>query len=163
MDEDPIVGEKFLYVKEGLANRTGTAVFTNPADPDHVSMRIDPHGGQGETIEAPVSTLDGLMAKLHHRHIDILKMSVEGAEYDVLEDLVARDRLPFTQLLVEWHWRSPGPGPPGPVPPTPRHRSLLGKLWSKGFEVVESRDDDRKTTMIRKWRKTSRLTAKLTT
>lgn len=163
MDEDPIVGEKFLYVKEGLANRTGTAVFTNPADPDHVSMRIGPNGGQGETIEAPVSTLDDLMAKLHHRHIDILKMSVEGAEYDVLEDLVARDRLPFTQLLVEWHWRSPGPGPPGPVPPTPRHRSLLGKLWSKGFEVVESRDDDRKTTMIRKWRKTSRLTAKLTT
>ena len=156
MDMDPIVRDKFLYVKEGLASEAGVVRFTEP------------------DTEAPVASLDDFVAKLHHKHVDILKLDIEGAEYGVLEDLCARDRLPFTQLLVEWHWRFSVPGSDPerfsipesvpkssePVPETTRHKLMLETLASRGFKVIESRNGGQETTMI----KTNRpMKPKLTT
>lgn len=126
----------------------GTLTFTKPANPDHVSMRMGSHEGLGETIEVLVSPLRDFMERFGHDHIDILKMDIEGAEYDVLEDLIAQDYLPFTQLLVEWHWRffeqeSSRKHAIG------RHKMVLEKLASKGFKVVHSRSGGQETTMIR--------------
>mmetsp|Transcript_4056 Transcript_4056/g.8365 ORF Transcript_4056/g.8365 Transcript_4056/m.8365 type:complete len:308 (+) Transcript_4056:248-1171(+) len=171
MKENPIVRKNFVFVKEGLATEKGTLVFTKPANPNHVSMRMGVHKGEGlgETIKVLVSPLRDFMERFGHDHIDILKMDIEGAEYDVLEDLVAQDYLPFTQLLVEWHWRFQVPGErkrrrvlrvrgrprprrhraaPNP-PPTPRHEMLLAKLASKGFKVIDSRSGAQETSMIR--------------
>ena len=117
-------------------------VFTKPANPDHVSMRMGVHEGLGETIEVLVSPLQDFMQRFGHDHIDILKMDIEGAEYDVLGDLIARDYLPFTQLLVEWHWRFLDNG-------VEKHKMMLSSLASKGFKVIDSRSRGQETTMIR--------------
>ncbi len=50
-----------------------------------------------------------MMGKLGHEQIDILKIDVEGAEYEVLDGLGEVERLP-TQVLVEFHHRFPGIG-----------------------------------------------------
>ena len=49
------------------------------------------------------------MYELGHAHIDILKMDVEGAEYDVIKDIYKSDIRP-EQVLVEFHHRFPGVG-----------------------------------------------------
>jgi len=46
------------------------------------------------------------MRELGHVSIDLLKMDIEGAEYDVLADMISQ-RIPVKQLLVEFHHRWP--------------------------------------------------------
>ena len=57
-------------------------------------------------VEVPAFTIDTLMHKLGHNHVDLLKMDIEGAEYEVLEALIASSSRP-RQLLVEFHHRFP--------------------------------------------------------
>lgn len=66
-------------------------------------------GDAGDFIDAPAYTTRTIMDKLGHEDVDLLKIDVEGAEYDILESLqdVA---LPPKQLLVEYHHRFPGIG-----------------------------------------------------
>ena len=51
----------------------------------------------------------GYMEELGHNHIDLLKMDIEGAEYEVLDEIL-RHELPVRQILVEFHHRFPGIG-----------------------------------------------------
>jgi hypothetical protein len=44
------------------------------------------------------------LSELRHTQIDLLKMDIEGAEYAVIEDLLA-SRIFVKQLLVEFHHR----------------------------------------------------------
>ncbi|CAL5226972.1 g9857 [Coccomyxa viridis] len=50
--------------------------------------------------------LSGIMANLGHTWIDVLKVDVEGWEWEVLDSwLTTWDVLPFTQLQVEFHYK----------------------------------------------------------
>lgn len=60
--------------------------------------------GEDESVEIPVKKLSTIMAELNHQRIDILKMDIEGPEYDVIEDLL-QSNLEVRQLLVEFHHR----------------------------------------------------------
>ncbi len=57
-----------------------------------------------DVIEVPAFSLATIVQKLGHDRIDVLKMDIEGAEYEVLEGLLESPVLP-TQLLVEFHHR----------------------------------------------------------
>lgn len=46
------------------------------------------------------------MRDLGHDTIDLVKMDIEGAEYQVLEDIINSKIFP-TQILVEFHHRFP--------------------------------------------------------
>lgn len=60
--------------------------------------------GENAQADPPLRTLGGIMKELGHTHIDILKMDVEGAEFDVLSG-----NLPsIGQLLVEVHLTTKG-------------------------------------------------------
>ena len=66
----------------------------------------------GRTL--PVRTLATLMKDNGHAWIDLLKIDVEGAEWEVLENLVAQGGgkpLPISQAQVEFHvgWGDHGP------------------------------------------------------
>ena len=47
-----------------------------------------------------------VMDKLGHKWVDVLKIDIEGHEWDVLSDVYAKSgaQLPTTQLLIEFHW-----------------------------------------------------------
>jgi FkbM family methyltransferase len=64
-------------------------------------------GDAGDFIDAPAYTVGTMMQKLGHAQVDLLKIDVEGAEYDILAGL--GDALP-KQVLVEYHHRFPGIG-----------------------------------------------------
>jgi FkbM family methyltransferase len=60
-------------------------------------------------VDVPAYSIASLMTKLGHTRIDVLKMDIEGAEYEVLEGLLDVPNKP-KQLLVEFHHRIPGIG-----------------------------------------------------
>lgn len=59
-----------------------------------------------EVIEVPCFSLQSIMQKLNHDCIDLLKMDVEGSEYEILQEIISMPHKP-TQLLVEFHHRFP--------------------------------------------------------
>lgn len=89
----------------GISAEDGVLQLFPPANPDHVSYKIaDESSIKGrQPIEVPVRRLASIMQSLKHRHIDLLKMDIEGSEYHVIDDLV-RGVLP-KQLLIEFHHR----------------------------------------------------------
>lgn len=99
--------QNIQFLAKGLSDQQGEVTFALPANPKHVSMRAvglaDPQ--MTRTTTAPVQRLQDFMTQLGHDYLDVLKIDIEGAEYDVLEALIRDDFLPFTQLLVEYHDR----------------------------------------------------------
>jgi hypothetical protein len=55
-------------------------------------------------IEVEMKSLKDIMDMLGHSQIDVLKIDIEGAEYEVLESIMASDIM-IKQLLVEFHDR----------------------------------------------------------
>ena len=126
--------QRFVHTTEGLASSPGNMTFTKPANKDYVSMRAGSHKGMGETVTVPVTTLRHWMARFGHKHVDILKMDIEGAEYDVMEDWLERADLPFTQLLVEFHSRFDASF-------ARRQQRIFERLTEQGFRVLSNRDN----------------------
>mmetsp|Transcript_61414 Transcript_61414/g.150312 ORF Transcript_61414/g.150312 Transcript_61414/m.150312 type:complete len:358 (-) Transcript_61414:2608-3681(-) len=119
---------KLSHTAEGMSDHQGTLTFAMPANPDHVSMRktdLATSDMMKKTVNIPVNTLQNWMSKNNHEYLDILKIDIEGSEYDVLESLLAADHLPFTQLLVEYHDRF--------LDDKSRHSKLISLLKQSGF------------------------------
>jgi len=87
----------------------------------------DTAGDRGDFIEAPAYTIRTMMEKLGHDRVDLLKIDVEGAEYDILDGLAPGDHLP-AQLLVEFHHRFPGIG-------KARTAASINRLRSLGYRI----------------------------
>jgi Methyltransferase FkbM domain len=49
-------------------------------------------------------TFDEIVELLGHSHVDVLKMDIEGIEYDVLEGIL-NSKVKPNQLLIEFHDR----------------------------------------------------------
>ena len=99
----------FVVHDYGIAARDGHMTFFQPENPAHVSLSVVERASPTAALSLPVRELAGIMRELGHARIDLLKMDIEGSEYGVIEDLVAR-ALPVRQLLVEFHHRFPGVG-----------------------------------------------------
>ena len=100
------VPKEFVLHEYGFAKDDGTLVFHMPENPEHVSLSTVERPNATERVELPVRNLAGIMKELGHSHIDLLKMDIEGSEYEVIEDLLARG-IQVKQLLVEYHHRFP--------------------------------------------------------
>lgn len=93
-----------------------------------------------DEIEVPAYSLSTITAKLGHRHIDLLKMDIEGAEYEVLEGLLASSVKP-AQLLVEFHHRFPGIG-------IEKTASIIEKLRDSGYRIFAISDIGREVSFL---------------
>ena len=88
----------------GLANYDGDLEFYAPrkATSAHFTPVRRYKSGPGDLIKAPVRRLRTIMQELGHDRVDLLKMDIEGGEYDVIAGIVS-EGMPITQLLVEFH------------------------------------------------------------
>ncbi|MEI6194095.1 MAG: FkbM family methyltransferase [Verrucomicrobiota bacterium] len=91
---------QFTFLPVGLAGTCGTLKLAPPEHPEEGSWFK--HAGDETTIEVPCKDLATLMLENGHRHIDLLKIDIEGAEYEVMDGLLKK-RLPVKQVLVEFH------------------------------------------------------------
>lgn len=95
----------------GVAGHDGSITLTLAGSGSGMNYRpvANVKAQDATPFEAPVRRVQTLMRELNHPRIDLLKMDVEGAEYGVLDDLLATDIRP-KQLLVEFHHHFPGIG-----------------------------------------------------
>lgn len=112
----------------GVAGYDGVAHFRAPGDPLNPSYVF---GGrdlmEGEVVTCEVRRLQTLMAQLGHDHVHLLKMDIEGAEYEVIQDFLA-EGVRVDQFLVEFHHRKPGIG-------AKRTADAVENLRRNGFEL----------------------------
>ena len=81
-------------------------------------------------MECETLTLATVMQRLGHDRVDLLKIDIEGFEYEVIEQMIAAGTLPKC-LLVEFHHLMFGIG----VEPTLRSVELLAKAGYRIFWV----------------------------
>jgi FkbM family methyltransferase len=93
---------RFEFFPVGLWSTDTTARFFRPADPAHASHSIAGLQGTNGYITAACRSLLSLMSELDHDRIDLLKLDVEGAEYEVLEPLLRGD-VKVRVLCVDFH------------------------------------------------------------
>jgi FkbM family methyltransferase len=78
-----------------------------PRGADGVSGSLDSshaYVGGGENLTVATTSFEDVLNRMKRSECDVLKLDIEGAEFPVLEDLVARRLLSRTrQLLVEFH------------------------------------------------------------
>jgi hypothetical protein len=94
-----------------------------------------------DPIEEPAFSLSSITTKLDHDRIDLLKIDIEGAEYEVLDALLASDIKP-TQLLVEFHHRFPGIG-------IEKTADLSKRLGDAGYKIFAISDIGREVSFLR--------------
>lgn len=123
--------EKFIFHAYGVGPQDGNIVFYPPENPNFVSYTMIKRGASsGEAVEAPVHRLSTIQGLLGHESIDLLKIDIEGSEYEVIADLIAT-RVKVGQLLVEFHhrWREIG------VEKTKRAIETLNQAGFRVFDV----------------------------
>ncbi|MDQ7034160.1 MAG: FkbM family methyltransferase [Anaerolineae bacterium] len=108
-----------------------------PRDPDHVSHTIlykQETAAQG--FDAPFKRVITIAKELGHSHIDILKLDIEGAEYDVIDD-VLKSGVSVGQILIEFHHRFAGLS----IRKTINTTKKLQKHGYKLFHVSDTADE----------------------
>lgn len=95
---------------EYVPHRCGIATFDGQAcfyqhDGAQYSLRRLVTGEETEALD--VRRLATLAGQLGHDRIDLLKIDIEGAEYEVIPDVLASG-LDIRQIMIEFHHRLPG-------------------------------------------------------
>lgn len=93
------------------------------------------------TVEVPGYRLASIASRLGRPVPDLLRMDIEGAEYAVLDDMVASGFLP-RQLLVEFHHRFPEIG-------LDATRRAVANLRAAGYRIAAVSDTGREVTFLR--------------
>ncbi len=93
--------EDLHFISVGVWSEKTVLKFFDPGIENYVSHSAYLFKDSKNTAEFPVDTLKNFMSTFHHSTIDILKLEIEGAEYEVLDNLI-RDRLDIKVILVEF-------------------------------------------------------------
>jgi len=98
---------EFEFLPVALGGCPGSLNLAPPTDAEegswvlHCNDRAGQDAGTDE-ISVPCESLSSLMKRLGHNHIDLLKMDIEGAEFEVLTSMIA-DGVSVGQIAVEFH------------------------------------------------------------
>lgn len=96
----------FSFHEFGIGSKTSKLDFYLPKNHNHVSGSIHCHSGVSsqEKIQVSLMSFPDICSALGHVEVDILKLDIEGAEYEVI-DSILNSGIKVTQILVEIHER----------------------------------------------------------
>lgn len=100
------LSKKFHFTPVGIGTETAKVDFFLPIQEHHISgsathqSNVSTH----DKVEVQMKSLKDIMQELGHTRIDVLKMDIEGSEYEVLENILLNE-IPIDQFLVEFHDR----------------------------------------------------------
>lgn len=94
-----ITERRFHFHPVGLWSSDGVKRFYAPSDPRDVSHTAVGPDRDRPYFDADCKRLDTVMRELGHDHIDLLKLDIEGAEFEVLGSLSTEPRC----ICVELH------------------------------------------------------------
>jgi FkbM family methyltransferase len=97
---------KFKYLPVAVAACPGSLTFHESLDNlsgsllgDHTNILND----RIHSYEVQAVDLRGLLARTNLNTVDLLKLDLEGAEYELLTQVSSNDLSPFRQIFVEFH------------------------------------------------------------
>ena len=92
---------KFKYINVGLWKCKDILKFYKQSNENYVSQSLITNMFTDKYEEVHVNSIKNIMEEHNHRHIDLLKIDIEGAEIEVLEQMLL-DNIKPTYLLVEF-------------------------------------------------------------
>ena len=104
---EALAPRRFVLHKLGVAARKGRATFHLPNNEQHVSGSLARASHTGaRAIEVDLVSLDEVFSLTGAARIDVLKLDIEGAEFDVLlDESFARHAPQIGVLCIEFHHR----------------------------------------------------------
>ena len=115
--------DRLHFEPVGLAAENGTIEFSVPRKPGEGSYSVAQD--DLEKIKFDCWSLNSILARRGDHQIDLLKMDIEGFEFDVLDKLLA-DGLEVRQICVEFHdWLQPG-----------RQQKCIVGLRNAGYRII---------------------------
>jgi len=91
----------FILVPRAVWSKDGSVVLFAPRNPAHVSYSALNLQHTSEKIEVRASTIGSLLSEFDVKSLALLKVDIEGAEYEVLRAMLSAGIRPG-QLLVEF-------------------------------------------------------------
>jgi len=124
---------KFHFKPWAVTARDGTLNFyprlrRDGTKSDVMFTMIAEEATKDDVIEVPAYSLSSITTMLGHDRVDLLKMDIEGAEYEVLEGLLDSPVRP-RQLLVEFHHRYVENG-------LTRTYEIIERLRDAGYRII---------------------------
>ncbi len=99
------LGEKKLVIRGiGIGKSQGVLTFYLPKNSDHVSGSLLKNHKLDAKIEVNIDTFDNLVCFYNHTEIDVLKMDIEGTEFEVIPEIL-NSKVVVKQILIEFHPR----------------------------------------------------------
>lgn len=93
--------EDFCYIDKALWNKNEKLKFFKQSNPLYVSQSLIENMYTNDYYEVETITLIEIMKKFSYTKIDLLKMDIEGAEINVLENMLNNNIFPKF-LLIEF-------------------------------------------------------------
>lgn len=117
------------FFPAGLAAHTGLIQFSVPVDADEGSYSVVQDGVDVVSFEC--YDLPTIMRNNGDSSIDLLKMDIEGFEFDIVNQILDQN-IPVRQLCVEFHrWLRPG-----------ATLKTIARLYRAGYRIVYKRYGD---------------------
>ncbi len=135
--------KKIRYEELALWKEDSNLKFYLPQDPNHVSCSINNIQNTDEYVEVEANKLSSIMKKMGHSHVDYLKLDIEGAEFEVLENVVEED-IDIRVIYLEYHYNEIN----RPVKNIRRINKSLNMLLLSGYQVIHN-DRNRYYTLIK--------------
>lgn len=126
IEERAIRSSRFEFLPLALSGREGIIGLKPPEKPGHVSYTRA--ASDSASIKYPATTVAKLMDDHGWSELDLLKIDIEGAEFEVVDSIV-RDEIKAKQLCIEFH-----PALAGTVDRD--IRSAIAELGRSGYELV---------------------------
>ena len=96
----------FSFHEYGISSKNEMKEFYIPENPKYVSGSMLKENVTIDSVKINVQmkSFHQVTTELGHRHVDVLKMDIEGSEYEVLENIL-ESPVTVDQILVEFHDR----------------------------------------------------------
>jgi len=119
---------QFHFFPLALAGRSGELSLAPPLEPAGDSWFASAQAPG--SLKVSSADLGSLMRQNKHDHIDLLKMDIEGSEYEVINDIL-KNELPIGQICVEFHH--------GILPGIRRRQTITAmlRLIARGYKLVD--------------------------
>lgn len=132
----------FTFHPFGLGTDDGTMKLYPPKKASTVHFSVVNRGRSPEdaAVDVPVRSLASIGAMLGHHHIDVLKMDVEGAEYDLMPSIL-HSGIAIRQITLEVHHNYASI-------PFSKTCDLVAMLRSAGFRIFDVSDRGQELSLI---------------